>query len=171
MTNTSLDKLHRTKPAIMVGRGGLHPGCSAVNCFIRYPPTRLGGRWDVGLLPGRLLPVDATSCHQHHRSPAPPSRPSPPRTMPNMRIINDTAPPQLPELSVFRTKVNSVSDKANVNMKWLVLSLLKLAEDEETMSQDEKLRKVLAKLFEPQPTNKMSTVSLARLLLIPVARC
>lgn len=82
--------------------------------------------------------------------------------MPNMRIINDPTP-ELPALSVFRTKVNSISDKSNVNMKWLVLSLLKLAEDDAPTSQDEKLRKVLAKLFEPQPTNKMSTVGSSRL--------
>lgn len=79
--------------------------------------------------------------------------------MPTMMIVNETAA-QLPEISVFRAKVNSVSDKANVNMKWLVLSLLKLAEDDGPMSQEEKLRIVLAKLFEPQPLNKISTVSL-----------
>lgn len=77
--------------------------------------------------------------------------------MPTMIIASETTP-QLPEISVFRAKVNSVSDKANVNMKWLVLSLLKLAEDDGPTSQEEKLRMVLAKLFEPQPTNKISTV-------------
>lgn len=46
-------------------------------------------------------------------------------------------------------------------MKWLVLALLKLAEDDSPTSQDEKLRMVLARLFEPQPTNKMCTVGLA----------
>lgn len=75
------------------------------------------------------------------------------------------ATPHLPSISVFRSKINSVSDKANVNMKWLVLALLKLAEDDTPTSQDEKMRMVLAKLFERQPTNKMSTVGLARLLI------
>ncbi|KAL0631917.1 hypothetical protein Q9L58_009202 [Maublancomyces gigas] len=78
--------------------------------------------------------------------------------MPTMMIVNK-ATPQLPEISVFKSKVNSVSDKANVNMKWLVLALLKLAEDDTPTSQDEKLRMVLAKLFELQPTNKISTIN------------
>lgn len=107
------------------------------------------GDQDQNLLPGRMPQLDLTSNRDHNTIHA----------MPTMIIANETTP-QLPEISVFRAKVNSVSDKANVNMKWLVLSLLKLAEDDGPTSQEEKLRMVLAKLFEPQPTNKISTVSL-----------
>lgn len=67
-------------------------------------------------------------------------------------IVNETTH-QLPELAVFRTKFGSVSDKANVDMKWLVPALLKLAEDDAPTSQEERLRMLLARLYERQPTN------------------
>lgn len=69
-----------------------------------------------------------------------------------MMIVNETTH-QPPELAVFRTKVGTVSSKANVNLQWLVLALLKLAEDDAPTSQDERLRMLLAKLYELQPTN------------------
>lgn len=63
----------------------------------------------------------------------------------------------LPEISFYTAKINSISEKETVNVKWLVTCLVGLVESG-VESSDKIVRVLLKKIFEPKITKKTVTV-------------